>query len=124
MIDVTLTIGELDLHELLSTYQVTHETEYQQIMTALDGTEHGAARFRPVLTFSLIPLTDAQCDSLYDSLTGQDLYVTYTNPWFDDDVTATMRLTTNFETMFGISSINGNRYYKGGTITLRQRTVL
>lgn len=124
MIDVEFSIGNLDLHSLLSTYHVSHEVEYQDSMVSINGTEYGTARYRPVISFSLIPLTDDQCESLYDALSNSDLSVTYTNPYLNDDVTGTMRVMTALESVFGLRSIDGNRYYKGSTITLRQRTVI
>ncbi len=124
MIDITLQIGELDLSSLLSTYEVQHEVEYQHLMTSLDGTEHGAPRYRPVINFSLMPITDAQAAELYTAIRGMYANVTYTDTFLGNDVTADMRITSNLQAVFGIRSINGNRYYKGGTITLRQRTVI
>lgn len=123
MIDVVFTIGALDLHARLSTYQVDYETEYQETMTAIDGTEYGKAWHRPVISFSLYPLTDAQSKALYDELKKPSVVVSYTDPHINSTSTATMRLTTNIEAVFGLRSVDGNRYYKGGTITLRQRTV-
>lgn len=124
MIDITLKIGTSDFSHLLSTYNVTHETEYQTLMTALDGTEYGSARYRPVLSFSLIPLTDSQCEDLYNAIHSVSASVTYTDPLRNTDVTADMRLTTSLQAIFGLKSIDGNRYYKGSTITFRQRTVI
>lgn len=124
MIDITLQIGELDLSSLLSTYEVQHEVEYQHLMTSLDGTEHGAPRYRPVINFSLMPITDEQAAELYTAIRGMYANVTYTDTFLGNDVTADMRITSNLQAVFGIRSINGNRYYKGGTITLRQRTVI
>lgn len=123
MIDISLTIGSLDLSGLLSTYSVDYETEYQEEMTALDGTEYGIAKFRPVITFSLFPLTDAQCAALYSELNNANITTVYTDPNMNSVVTATTRLKTNISAVFGLKSVNGNRYYKGGKITLRQRTV-
>lgn len=124
MIDVTFTINGTDYSSLLSTYNVAHEVQVQKMVTALDGTEYTAQFRRPVLTFSLIPLTDAQTADLYEILSGINVEVIYTDPYFDTDKYAIMRVTTNFESVFGLRSVNGNRYYKGNPITLRQRTVL
>lgn len=124
MIDITLQIGELDLSSLLSTYEVQHEVEYQRLMTSLDGTERGAPRYRPVINFSLIPITDAQAAQLYSAIRGINADVTYTDTFRNEDVTANMRVTSNLQAVFGLRSIDGNRYYKGGVITLRQRTVI
>lgn len=123
MIDITLKIGEYDASPLLSTYNVTHETEYPKLVTVMDGTEYGVARYRPVITFSMIPLTDAQSAELYSALTKVSK-VTFTDTHDDIERTGIMRLTTNVQSIFGLRSIDGNRYYKGGQITLRQRTVI
>ena len=124
MIDVTLIIGELDLSSLLSTYSVDYEVEYQSTMTALDGTEYGAPRYRPVINFSLMPLTDEQSAELYTALNSIYSNVTYTDTFRNNDLIADMRVTSNLQAAFGLRSIDGNRYYKGGTITLRSRTVI
>ena len=123
MIDVTLKIGEYNASPLLSTYTVTHETEYPTLVTTMDGTEYGVARYRPVITFSMIPLTDAQSEELYNALSRVSK-VTFTDPHDDNEKTGVMRLTTNTDAIFGIRSIDGNRYYKGSQITLRQRAVI
>lgn len=124
MIDITLKIGELDLSGLLSTYSVYYEVEYQSVMTALDGTEYGSPRYRPVINFSLIPITDEQAEELYSALEEIDSNVTYTDTFRNTDITANVRITSNLQAVFGLRSIDGNRYYKGGTITLRSRTVI
>ena len=124
MIDVTFRIGTLDLSGLLSTYDVQYEVEYHQFMTALDGTEHGVPSYRPVINFSLIPITDSQAAQLYAAIRGLNANVTYTDMFRNEVRTADMRITSNLQATFGLRSVNGNRYYKGGVITLRQRTVI
>lgn len=124
MIDVTFKIGALDLSGLLSTYRVDYEAEYQTIMTAIDGTEYGSVRYRPIVNFSLIPITDQQASELYSVLSGLNANVVYTDVFRNTDITADMRVTSNLQAAFGLRSIDGNRYYKGGTITLRSRRVI
>ena len=102
MIDITLKIGEYDLSGLLSTYDVQHEVEYQHLMTSLDGTEHGAPRYRPVVNFSLIPITDEQAAELYTALRGINANVTYTDTFRNEDITADMRVTSNLQAVFGL----------------------
>ena len=121
MIDVTFRINDIDYSPLLSTYNVDKEVEYQQVVTTLDGTEHGIARYRPTIKFSLIPLTDAQCKQLYDSLTKGDMEVRYTNPHTNETSISKMRVSSNIGAVFGLKSITGDRYYKCGEITLRSR---
>lgn len=118
--DVTLKIGTLDLHNILSTYNVRYETTYQKVITTLDNVEHPfPAPFRPIVTFSLFPLTDSQNKSVYDALSGHIEPVTFTDTYAGQDRTLTMRVTSDLEVAFGLKSIDGNRYYKGGEIELR-----
>ena len=124
MIDILLNVNNVSFSNKLSTYQVTHEIEYPRILTALDGTEYGTHRRRPVVLFSFIPLTEAETNTFYEALKQQNLTVQYTDTHLNRTAIASMRLTTNLDAVFGIKSITGDRYYKGGTITLRQRTVL
>ena len=124
MIDVTFTLNGVNYSQLLSTYSVTHVVEYPTTVTAIDGTEYGYGRRRPTITFSLIPLTDAQSATLYDTLLSTNVLCVYTDPQLGRTASASMRVTSNIESVFGLRSVDGNRYYKGGQITLRQRTVL
>ena len=124
MIDVTFTINNTDMHAKLSTYKVTYAVEYPRILTALDGTEYGSARRRPIVTVSFIPLTDSEVNTYYNILKSSTLTVQYTDPHQNTTKSAVMRLTSNLDAVFGLKSVTGNRYYKGGEIVLRQRTVL
>lgn len=123
MIDVTFSFNDYDLHELLSTWSVVHEVETADSVTAIDGTEYFAVRRRPTINFTLIPLSDAQAQEVYDVLSGIIADAEYTDPYLGERI-ASMRVSTNLEAAFGLRSVDGNRYYKGGIITLRQRTVL
>ena len=124
MIDITFSINGTDYSGLLSTYNDTHEVEVRESVTTIDGTEYTASYRRPVVTFSLIPLNDEQTADLYTALSQIIVEVTYTDPYLGREATAVMRVASSLDSEFGIKSINGNRYYKGGEITLRQRTVL
>lgn len=122
--DVTLNIGGLDLTSKLSTYNVKIEYSSQIDVTTMDGTEHFHEFKRPILSFKLIPLTDDEAADVFQKLRYSPVTVTYTNQWLGTDITAQMRVGSNLESAFGIRSMNGNRYYKGGEITLRQITVI
>lgn len=124
MIDIILTVNGVSMSPKLSTYKVQHEIEYPRVMTALDGTEYGIHRRRPIVVFSYIPLTDAETMAFYNALKQNTLTVQYTDPNLNTTATAQMRLVSNIDNVFGIKSVTGDRYYKGGDITLRQRTVL
>ena len=124
MIDIVFRINNVDYSHLLSKFNVTIETEYPHTMTAIDGTEYGYAMNRPTVTFSLIPLTDAQTAEFYANIASMNVICEYTDPYRNRTVSSTMRVMTSLESVFGLKSIDGNRYYKGTEITLRQRTVL
>ena len=123
MIDVTFKINNTDYSSLLSKYSVEYSVEKVKSVTTMDGTEHVTARKRPVVSFSLIPLTDAQCATLYTALSSLNVTVKFTDPNYGVRE-STMRVTSSIKNTFGLKSTNGNRYYKGGTITLRQTTVV
>lgn len=123
MIDVTLTFDNYDLSPFLSTYGVSHEVEEVEKVTTMDGTEHCATTERPVITFSLLPMSDQQAASVYSVLSHLIGMVEYTNPSLGE-VSAVFRVSSDINYVFGLRSVNGNRYYKGGNIVLRQRTVL
>lgn len=118
--DVTFQIGELDLHDRLSTYTVTWEVTYQKVITTLDNVEHPfSAPRRAVVDFSLLPMDDDLASAVYDALYEQTQTVTFTDPHSRTDLVKTMRLTTNLEAAFGLRSINGKRYYTGGSLQMR-----
>lgn len=117
--DITLKIGALDLSPKLSTYKVTWERSYQKVITTLDNVEHPfPCPDRALVDFSLLPLDDDMASSVYSAL-GSTLSVTFTDPYTKTDLVRTMRITTNLEATFGLKSINGKRYYKGGEMQLR-----
>lgn len=124
--DVTLTINGQDFSPVLSTYSVRYETAYAKSVKALDGTEYaGGFTIRPVLAFSLRPMTDAQAVIFYNALTAANpASCTYTDTASNVDRTARMRLSTNLEYAFALRSSDNNRYYTGGQITLRGVTCL
>lgn len=124
MIDVTLRLNGTDISGLLSTFNVTHQVEVREIMTSLDGTEHYATIRRPEISFSLIPLSDEQTADLYNILSEITIPVVYTDPYLGNEAFGNMRVVSGLESTFGLRSIDGNRYYKGGTIVLRQRTAI
>lgn len=118
---VTLTIGQRDFQPRLSTYSISREITYQTTITTLDGVEHAAGqRRRTVITFSLLPYTDSVATSDYDALTSDEiLTVTYTDTYANAVKTASMRITSNLDSVFGLDSVTGDRYYRGGNILLR-----
>lgn len=123
MIDVTLTFNNYNFSPLLSTYKCYHSSETTKSMIAIDGTEYVASNERPVVEFSLVPLSDAKAQEVYQALSAIVANTSYTDPYRGDS-TGVMRVSSNLNATFGLRSIDGNRYYKGGVIVLRQRTVL
>lgn len=124
MIDVTLTVNGVPLASKLSTYNVRYEMTYDNLITTMDGAEHGDIWRRAVITFSLIPMTDAQTASIFSALATNNCAVSYTDPHMNATRSGTFRLASDLDAVFGLRSIDGNRYYRGGEITLRSRGVL
>lgn len=119
--NVTLKLGELAVSERLSTYQITKNITYREVITTLDDVEHpypGTAK--TVLSFSLFPMTDQETASVYATLSPLILPVTYTDSFSGADVTKTMRIMTDLESTFLLTSVDGQRRYRGGTIQLRE----
>lgn len=118
--DVTLTINGRDYSAWLSTYTPSLEVTYSKVITTLDNKEHRSPGvYRPTITFSLLPLSDFTASQLYDDLSAVP-DVTFTNPYDSTGVTTRqMCVTSNLQAAFGLRSIDGNRYYKSGEITLR-----
>ena len=117
--DVTFTINSVDFSDKLSTYAVSYEPEFPNVVKTLDGTEHfGVVRWRATVTFSLRPLSDAETKALFDAISSVNT-VAFTDPDKNTTTTAYMRFTSSVASQFGLRSIDGNRYYKGGKMTLR-----
>lgn len=123
-IDVTFTLEGVDYSQHLLEYKVSHEIETRKTIITLDGTEYTAIQIRPSIVFSLVPLSDEQSESLYEILSKPSIEVTYTDPYLGDRRSVIMHVTSELNSAFIIRDNNGNRYYKGNSITLRSRTVL
>ena len=129
-IDVTLSCGQTSLKDYLSTYDVRTEVKWGRTITTLGKKEYASGKTeRLVVTFSFRPLSDAEASTLYNLLlnnsiatwTFTDPHNAYTSPATEPaDKTDVMRLTSSLDSAFGIKSVNGKRYYKGGSIVLRQ----
>lgn len=130
MTSLTLIINGRDFSSRISTYRVSYEVTYKKVTTTLSGKEIVTRkRMRPIITFTLLPYTDATAKDDYDVLKSPTLTVKFTDPDAavvngDNTLTKTMRVTGNLEHTFGLDSINGNRYYKGRAITLRSNEVV
>ena len=119
--DITLQFNGVSFAPRLSDYRLTHEISYKRSVTTLDGKEHSTPGIRrPVITFSLFPLSDEQAGEYYAALSVLVAPATYTDTWLGGAVrTATFRVVSDLEVAFGLRSVDGNRYYKGGRIILR-----
>ena len=120
--DVTLKINERDFSTRLSTYRVEQEVTYPDMLTTMDGTEHyGKPYKRDVIYFSLFPFDDDTAKQDYLVLSDSSLSVNYTNPQADnaEKLYKEMKLYSSLSAVFGLRSVNGKRYYKGGEIALR-----
>ena len=124
--DVTLEINGRDFSSRLSTYRVEQEVTYPDMLTTMDGTEHyGKPHRRDVIYFSLIPFDDEMANNDYMALADSNLSVNYTNPQTEnyEKLYREMKLYSNLSAVFGLRSVNGKRYYKGGEIALRSTLV-
>lgn len=123
---VTLTIGGHDFHSVLSTYAVSYAIDHGKVVTALDGTEYaGTLTARPIVTFSVFPVTDAEAKTLYEALTSTGpIECTYSDKATNTDRTAQMRLASDINFFYALLSPDGNVRYKSGEITLRGVTCL
>lgn len=120
MMNVDFIVNNLDLHALLSTYNVKKEVTYAGVITTLDGAEHARGkRQRTVIDFSMLPLTEDQGMAVYNALRSTTFSVTYTDPYATSVNTGTFRVSSDLDSTFALMSFDGKRRYKGGTIKLR-----
>ena len=120
--DVMLEINGRDFSSRLSTYRVEQEVTYPDMLTTMDGTEHyGKPYKRDVIYFAILPFDDDTANQDYMVLADTSLTVNYTNPQAKDSekLYKPMKLYSNLSAVFGLRSVNGKRYYKGGEIALR-----
>lgn len=118
--NVTLIIAGRDFSSRLSTYTVTKETAFQTLVTTMGGVEHPAGVMsRDIITFSLWPMSGTTAAADYAVLRPRLVSVTFSNPHTGETSTKQMRVDTDLEAVFGLLSVDGNNYYKGGEITLR-----
>ena len=121
MLDVTLIVNGLNLSGRLATYHTTREITYKKVVVTMDGREHpypGTAK--DVVSFTLLPMTDAEGAEVYDALSPLIYTATYTSQYDRRDVTKTVRIISNLESNFLLLSVDGKRRYSGGEIQLRE----
>lgn len=118
--DVTFEVNGVTMNKKLATYSVTREVSYKKTVTTLDDVEHALGQTnRAVLTVSFWPLTDAEVAAYYGAFSSASLSIRFTDPDVGRDVSRVFRLNSNLQSTFGLRSIDGNRYYKGGEIEFR-----
>ncbi|MBP5460711.1 MAG: hypothetical protein J6Y20_01100 [Lachnospiraceae bacterium] len=117
--DITLTCNGRDFSGRLSAYSVEKLVETVHTITTLDGVEHIVQRTRDQITFKLIPFSDAVATADFTALSALQFSATYTDPNKNTTSTKTLRVASDLNAAFGIKSVDGNRYYKGGNIVLR-----
>lgn len=118
--DVTFKINGTDYSRKLSTYHVYKEISTKYLLTTLNDEEiPGPASFRYIVEVSFWPMTDAESAAFFNDLNGIIAEIDFTDPDRNKDITKKMRLTTDIEKTFGLRSIDGNRYYKGGVLQFR-----
>lgn len=119
--DVTLKLDGYDLSAMLSTYKTWQEITYPRTVTTLDNVEHPAPGvIRTMLEFSLLPITDVTATEIYNKLSQFLISVEYTNMAKGVDEIRMLCVMSNIEAEFMLKSIDGNRYYRGGTVQMRQ----
>ena len=94
------------------------EVTYKKVLTMLDDSERPyPSASRPVVTFSLLPLTDEESKEIYNSL--KSIVFTATFEVNSTQKTADVRVVSNLGSTFLLTSVDGKRRYRGGEIVLR-----
>ena len=121
--DITLTLNGRDFSSRVDKYAVQKLIEEVRTVTMLNGTEYAVQRIRDAVVFALIPYDEETATADYNALKALEFVATYTDPNTGNSTTRTLRVVSDLESVFGIKSINGKRYYKGGEISLRAKEV-
>ena len=129
--DYTLTLNNGSTTLTLSSYVASLTPGYQRrnvkSFVTVDGKEYaGSAKRKHVLKVAFKPMTGAQLKSVYDWIDALSDVVWYTVTYRDptnggDTITKTMRIANEWETKFLLKSVDGNRYYAGFTMELREQ---
>lgn len=115
--EIKLIANGYDFSGKLSTYEAYMEVT-QKVLTMLDDSERPyPAVLRPIVRFSLLPLTDEESTEVYNVL--KDIVFSATFDINGAEMTAEMRVVTNLGGKFLLKSSDGKRRYRGGEIMLR-----
>lgn len=117
---VKLVFGGVELTSVLSTYRVTYEQSVRKTVVSLDGTVYrGNVTRRPVIAFSLQPMTKEQARQYYDILKVPTASCTYIDPATNAERTARFYVDSDIEYDF-THIFDGTAYFRGGIqMTLR-----
>lgn len=118
MIDVIFTVNGHDFSKSLSTYQITQEIKYSQVITTMDGTEYpiGETR-RDIILFTLFPVAENDYE-FYEAMMERPLIVEYSTK--DRMVQkGEFRLDCNLNEIYLLKNCNGDIYYNGSQIKFR-----
>lgn len=115
--EIKLIANGYDFSGKLSTYEAYMEVT-QKVLSMLDDSERPyPAVLRPIVRFSLLPLTDEESTEVYNVL--KDIVFSATFDINGAEMTAEMRVVTNLGGKFLLKSSDGKRRYRGGEIMLR-----
>ena len=115
--NVKLVANGVDFSRKLSTYDAYMEVT-QKVLNMLDDSERPfPAVMRPVVVFSLLPMTDEESTQTYNVL--KDIIFSATFEISGQEMTAQMRVVGNLGDKFLLTSPDGKRRYKGREIMLR-----
>lgn len=118
--DITLVLNDVDYSSRISAYNVTHELISPKVITTMDNVEHvPLKKYRTVIKFALFPMSDETAADDYETLSDGVFDAIYTDPYAGGDRQQTVHLVTPLDAVFGLRSVDGNRYYKGGELEIR-----
>lgn len=118
--DITLTLNGRDFSGRVDKYAVKKVIISGPVVTTLDYVEHAPIqKHRDEIRFTLIPSSDAVATLDYAALDDGVFSATYTDPNTSTNRTKNVRVTSDLNSVFGLKSVDGNRYYKQGEIVLR-----
>lgn len=117
MMDITLVANGYDFSSKLSKYYAYYEVQ-SDVLTMLDKSERlVCGSKRPIVEFTLLPLTDEESAEIYAKL--EELVFSATFDIQGAEITADMRVVSNLGAAFLLKSVDGKRRYKGDRIVLR-----
>ena len=121
--NITLKINGVDFSKMLSTWETEKERSVEKTVKTIDQTEvdFGTA-WRTIITFSMLPFTDAESNQYYKALSAASVSVTFTDS-DGQEKTGDFRVACDLRSIFLLDSVDGFRRYRGGRITLRQKGV-